>query len=543
MRTTIALIIMCIICVSLLPAEVLQDTWLEQAALQQLGLDPDERITKEDLLQLESITSRSSNIESLEGLQYALNLKELDLRNNLISDLSPLQDLKNLKSLNIRENPNITNLSPLAGLKQLEYLNINLNTSITSIAPLSSLPNLDTLLMRSVPVLHLPEEQAVLVELGPLDRLNARDTGLNTVTVLLPGLKEGGYSDLDIQENPIEDMHLLSSLQDEIKVFSPAGPRFSGRARLSLGTMLSLASYERNIIEELSLSALYDIDLRLSVEYQPASSLKVFAAVDAEFSESKQDISSPEIDQLYLLWKPSPSVDVSAGKQKQDWGEDFLIETEGDFAEDLDDGFSLYVLSPYLSGFILGKQNYFSDTSLPKATEAAYALRYAYQNDLFNGSLQVRYRHNSSMPLRTSLAASFNLTDTITLRGQTTSSWDISQFPEGTGNISAGVSWKDAWNIQGEYLYDNIKGHFIAAELTPPQVFGFSPEVKAYHHVDDSSGLVELMLKKPVFNHFLFTISMPVSYGPEGSHYRVNSDIPGDHAAALKAEISARIRW
>lgn len=101
-------------------------------------------ITKSDMLLLKGFalqTSFSTHIDgkssySIEGLQYATNLQQLDLLNTLnatqngrvpgyyhgdITDLSPIKNLTNLTWLQIANN-RISDLSPLANMKKLTYL-------------------------------------------------------------------------------------------------------------------------------------------------------------------------------------------------------------------------------------------------------------------------------------------------------------------------------------------------------------------------------------------------------------------------------------
>ncbi|MBA5819590.1 leucine-rich repeat domain-containing protein, partial [Escherichia coli] len=46
----------------------------------------------------------NSNIQSLAGMQFFTNLKELHLSHNQISDLSPLKDLTKLEELSVNRN-------------------------------------------------------------------------------------------------------------------------------------------------------------------------------------------------------------------------------------------------------------------------------------------------------------------------------------------------------------------------------------------------------------------------------------------------------
>ncbi|MBT9683092.1 leucine-rich repeat domain-containing protein [Pseudoflavonifractor sp. MCC625] len=76
----------------------------------------------------------SHGIHSLEGMQYAVNLKSLDLSENSITDLSPLAGLENLTYLELDRN-NITDLAPLSGLTGLEHLNLYNNLIYATLRP------------------------------------------------------------------------------------------------------------------------------------------------------------------------------------------------------------------------------------------------------------------------------------------------------------------------------------------------------------------------------------------------------------------------
>lgn len=113
-----------------------------------------DQITKEDMLYLTGKLSSQSmhgttyidgkSSFSLEGLQYATNLTELDLLNNVnsnpymmrgdITDISPLSALTNLTWLQLGGN-RISDITPIAGLKKVTYLVLGMN----SIADFSSL--------------------------------------------------------------------------------------------------------------------------------------------------------------------------------------------------------------------------------------------------------------------------------------------------------------------------------------------------------------------------------------------------------------------
>ncbi len=127
--------------------------------------------TRTDMLALTSLEIFQSVVADLTGLEYALNLQDLDIDSNptshprltdisplagltqlrsvrlhdqRISDLAPLAGLANLKSLNLHTNT-ITNLTPLAGLTGLTALSLENNQSLSDLSALSGLANLTTL--------------------------------------------------------------------------------------------------------------------------------------------------------------------------------------------------------------------------------------------------------------------------------------------------------------------------------------------------------------------------------------------------------------
>ena len=73
----------------------IQDEYLRKAIQKQLNLSG--QITVGDMRKLVSLNL--SQVESLEGLQYAINLQSLNIQYNEIRDLSPLKNLKKLTDL------------------------------------------------------------------------------------------------------------------------------------------------------------------------------------------------------------------------------------------------------------------------------------------------------------------------------------------------------------------------------------------------------------------------------------------------------------
>ena len=100
----------------------------------------DTRLETAHLEQLEELISIDDDIESIVGLEHAVNLKFLHLAPNKISDLTPLANLHNLQTLKLYLN-RLVDVSPLAGLVSLETVHLS-NNEIVDISPLAGLVNL-----------------------------------------------------------------------------------------------------------------------------------------------------------------------------------------------------------------------------------------------------------------------------------------------------------------------------------------------------------------------------------------------------------------
>ncbi len=118
------------------------DLNLRAAVAEPIGADPD-HITVAALRRLTRLDAPSREIENLEGLEHASNLRLLDLASNRISDLTPLANLHNLEELGLDRNV-VKDVSPLAGMINLLVLTIEYNL-ITDVEPLRGLTNLHVL--------------------------------------------------------------------------------------------------------------------------------------------------------------------------------------------------------------------------------------------------------------------------------------------------------------------------------------------------------------------------------------------------------------
>ena len=172
-----------------------------------LSKDPGDTITAEEMLGIEEFTAQAAGIESLTGLEYATNLRNLYLGNvysqdwevifdekenqykvtkpatpNNISDLEPLENLTNLIELDLSCNA-VLNLYPLRNLTNLRWLKLGENR-ITNVDPLAELTNLEHLYLNN----HFYSPQWV---------------GNNEIKDLTPLLNLINLKRLDVGRNPI----------------------------------------------------------------------------------------------------------------------------------------------------------------------------------------------------------------------------------------------------------------------------------------------------------------------------------------------------
>ena len=133
------------------------------------------------------------DVESLRGLEHAINLKFLSIVRSEVSDLTPLAGLENLRVLKLYGN-RISDITPLAGLINLEVLELQDN-QIVDISPLKGLVNLK--------VLNLGGNQIVdISSLSSLTALTYLQVGTNQIVDFTPLLNLTNLESLGILNNP-----------------------------------------------------------------------------------------------------------------------------------------------------------------------------------------------------------------------------------------------------------------------------------------------------------------------------------------------------
>ncbi|WP_150275832.1 stalk domain-containing protein [Paenibacillus tepidiphilus] len=123
-----------------------QDDQLEQAIRQTLHKSDHEPVTQSDMKSLTVVKLSDRGIKSLQGLEYASNITELDVSGNEIEDIGPLKPLANMKFLDIGDNQ-ISDLRGLEGMTRLISLEAKAN-QIKDLAPLKKLTSLSSLDLR-----------------------------------------------------------------------------------------------------------------------------------------------------------------------------------------------------------------------------------------------------------------------------------------------------------------------------------------------------------------------------------------------------------
>ncbi len=190
-------------------SDVVPDLALREAINRELGLGYS-NTSPVSKSQVESLTSlnaagyySNSDITSLEGLQYAANLTELNFDANQVSDISKLSGLTNLTTLSFEENQ-VSDISALSGLTNLENLEFEAN-QVSDISALSGLTKLENLNFNTNQVSTI----GVLSSLTNLKKLSFDNNQVSNISVL------SGLTNLEwlyFYNNEVSDISVLSGL-------------------------------------------------------------------------------------------------------------------------------------------------------------------------------------------------------------------------------------------------------------------------------------------------------------------------------------------
>ena len=176
---------------------------VEKVLREEIGLPEDTPLQKEHMEFLVHIFAEDTGIRSLQGLEFATNLEELDVGINQIQHIRPLANLPKFRRLILWANE-VSDLSPLASIPTLSDLNIS-NNPISDLHPLSKLTRL----------WRMKATGCQITDVHPLSGLiNLKELLLmsNFITDVSPLANLTQLEVLDIRDNPIVDFSPLQQL-------------------------------------------------------------------------------------------------------------------------------------------------------------------------------------------------------------------------------------------------------------------------------------------------------------------------------------------
>lgn len=200
------------------------DEKLEQVLFEEFQTN---KLTKNHMKSVLSLDLSNRNLTSLQGIEYFINLQELNLSGNALVDSRPLEKLQSLVTLNIGFNqfesiqfnhPNLevliveenrlSSIDFVRSLESLVALDIRGNR-VADLSPLENSHHLHTLNIRDNQVKNLD----VLKGKDQLVNLNARD---NQLTSIEPIVELPLHERLYLDGNAIGDLHLLAKKRKTI---------------------------------------------------------------------------------------------------------------------------------------------------------------------------------------------------------------------------------------------------------------------------------------------------------------------------------------
>ncbi len=189
-------------------AEWMPDPALREAVREALQIPDGIPMHPADIAELNHLIAEH-DIQSLKGLEHAVNLSGLIIDRSEVSNLAPLAGLENFQALRLNYN-RITDISPLSGLVNLQRLQLH-NNQIVDISPLAGLIELRDLRMKSNEVVDI----SPLSGLVNLRYLELQENQISDITPLqglvnLEGLNLAGNQISDI--TPLQGLVNLEGL-------------------------------------------------------------------------------------------------------------------------------------------------------------------------------------------------------------------------------------------------------------------------------------------------------------------------------------------
>ncbi|MCM3663626.1 cell wall-binding repeat-containing protein [Mesobacillus subterraneus] len=315
------------------------DENFRKAVKEQLGLKPTSEITAEQMGTIQSLLVPEKKINSLKGIEYAIELKELDISYNQIKGLgelngntaletliadrngfSSVEDLKNLNNiqwLSLGENEiveldglsqldgltslslfknKISDIKALNGLSELEYLDLDDN-QVVDLSPLAGHEKLTTLLisgnriktisplkgMASLAFFYANDNE--IYDLSPLAGLSMEDGEIelarNNIKDLSPlaGIKVNGLFKLDISENEVVSLEPLQNLHG-LSSLRSSGNKITSLEPLNGLKELKVLDLSHNMLASLAgLNLSSNIDYKLDFSHNSVKDIKALESV------------------------------------------------------------------------------------------------------------------------------------------------------------------------------------------------------------------------------------------------------------------------
>ena len=231
-----------------------------------------EEVTIGMMEQFTSLSLPWKNIFSLKGLEYAVNLKNLNLSNNFIEDITPLEKLVELEDLNLTNNKikDPKSLAKLTKLRQL-VLRKNLMNNLDFLNDLK-VESLDVS-MNSVLKDYIPNN----LKLENLRSLNISGIGLDNISFIKNATK---LESLVAEENAIKDITPLTELKSLRVLYLDRNSISDISALKNISSLEELLLYKNNIE---NIDVLKDVPNISSVDISDTAVSDISALKDAKY--------------------------------------------------------------------------------------------------------------------------------------------------------------------------------------------------------------------------------------------------------------------
>ncbi|WP_243390698.1 stalk domain-containing protein [Paenibacillus sp. GM2FR] len=247
-----------------------QDEQLEQAIKEILKKDANAAVTQKDMQSLTLVDLSNRGIKSIQGLQYASNVKYLDLSNNEIDDIMPLKPLTKIRELDIADNQ-IASIQDLSAMTDLEMLIVNRN-QISSIDVIKQLGRLHTFEANDNQISNI-------TALSTATELTWLQLNGNQIAKIQPLSKLTKLKNLELASNRFSDLSPLKPLSKSLMSLNIGSNRISDLRALEGMTLMRSLSAENNQIKKLDplkkMSNLSSLNLNSNLVYnlEPLKSL------------------------------------------------------------------------------------------------------------------------------------------------------------------------------------------------------------------------------------------------------------------------------